>query len=427
MWQSGRSEEIKQVQIAMEEEWNNNPQLVCKISQGPKVMGYMVIDSLVGGSSCGGVRMMSDIDEAEIRELAHAMTLKYGFLGLPQGGAKAGVLINPEAPFTERRQHLAAFARAIAPLLHNRTFIPCTDMGTDNADIRYMFEVAGVRIKRRELHESQSGYYTALTVLAGAKQAALHFGLTLSGCSVAIEGFGKVGNALGKLLSEENARIVAISTSAGAIFNSHGLDVKRLNELVVKEGSVGINHYPEAEQIERTTLLELPVDILCPCARSNSLNANNISQVKARIICPGANIPATADAERALFERGVLFLPDFIINCGGVLGGTMEFASVNKPKIVAFVTRYIGLHIAWILDESEKQGMLPSEIAIPPALRRFNQIQRKTANPTLMHRLFNVSLELYRRGYIPKKLVGFLSLLYFRKLLSEDLRHSNHK
>jgi glutamate dehydrogenase/leucine dehydrogenase len=140
-------------------------------------MGYLVIDSFVGARSCGGLRMPPDIDKAEICSLAQAMTLKYGFLGLPQGGAKAGVRGNAEASSEDRRRVLKAFGTAIAELLQSRVYGPATDMGTDNADIRSMLHSVGVPVKPRELRGTQSGYYTALTVMAGAKQAAKHLGL----------------------------------------------------------------------------------------------------------------------------------------------------------------------------------------------------------------------------------------------------------
>ena len=107
-------------------------QLVCTVVEDSTVMGYVVIDSTVGGRSCGGLRMLPDVDEAEIRSLGRAMTLKYGFLGLPQGGAKAGVRGDPEAPQAERWRRLVEFGRAIAPLLRSHVYIPGTDMGTED-------------------------------------------------------------------------------------------------------------------------------------------------------------------------------------------------------------------------------------------------------------------------------------------------------
>jgi glutamate dehydrogenase (NAD(P)+) len=381
-------------------------------------MGYLVIDSVVRGRSCGGLRMLSDIDEGEMRALARAMTLKYGFLGLPQGGAKAGVRGDPESSQGERWLRLKAFGSAIAPLLRSRVYIPGTDMGTNNADIRYMLGAVGVPVRRRELRDTDSGYYTALTVKAGVRQAAKHIGMRLSGSSVAIEGFGKVGSALAGLLAETNTRVVAISTFKGAIFNRHGLDVTRLKDLAAKEGSRVVELYPEAERIDRAALLELPVDFLCPCARHNSLRSDNASRVKARIICPGANNPVTPEAEYMLSERGVLCMPDFVTNCGGVLGGTMAFAAVGKIRIAAFIDRHIGARAEWLLNEAARQGVLPREIAVRIAQRRFEQVRRDAEHPTALARLFNFALELYRRGCIPGPLVASLSLPYFEKSLA---------
>jgi len=403
----------------MEALWEKRrSQLVCTVASGSTAMGYVVIDSVVAGRSCGGLRMLPDIDEEEMRGLARAMTLKYGFLGLPQGGAKAGVRGDPEASQEERRLRLGAFGRAIFPLLRSRVYVPGTDMGTNNADIRRMLAAVGVPAGRRELRGTSSGYYTALSVKAGARQAAKHIGMRLSGSSVAIEGFGKVGSALAGLLAEANARVVAISTVKGAIFNHHGLDVTRLKDLAAKEGSRMVELYPEAERIDRPAMLELAVDFLCPCARHNSLHSENASRVKARVICPGANNPVTPEAEYMLSKRGVLCMPDFVTNCGGVLGGTMEFASVSKIRISAFIERRIGARIAWLLSEAARQDILPREVAEKIAWRRFEQVRRNAEHPTAVGRLFNFALELYRRGCIPGPLVAALSLPYFEKSLA---------
>ncbi len=176
--------------------------------------------------------------------------------------------------------------------------------------------------------------------------------------------------------------------------------------------------YREAERIDREKLLELPVDILCPCARWNSLNMSNAPRILAKVICPGANNPITPDAEHALFERGVLCLPDFVTNCGGVLGGTMEFASVSRERISTFINHHIGVRIAWLLNEAKSKHQLPREVAVPFALRRFNQVAQSAEHPTPLNRLFNLGLEFYRHGWIPGRLVAPLSLRYFEKLLT---------
>jgi glutamate dehydrogenase (NAD(P)+) len=393
-------------------------QLVCKALEGSEVIGYVVIDSTVRGRSRGGLRMAPDVDEGEVRGLARTMTLKYGFLGLPQGGAKAGLRGDPEASLAERRRRLAAFGRAVAPLLLSRVYLPDTDLGTDRADVRHMLESVGMRTKRRELGGSRSGYYTALTVFTAAKRTVAHIGLDLSGCSVAIEGFGKVGAALARLFAEANARVVAISTVRATIFDPRGLDVGRLSRLAADAGSRAVELYGDADVIERAALLELPVDLLCPCARHDSLRADNATRVRARIVCPGANNPVTTAAERVLFERGIWCLPDFVTNSGGVLGGTMEFASIRTTTIASFIDRDFGARLTWLLTEAARRGVTPREVAVRVARQRFDMVRRDTANPTPLRRALDGGLAAYHRGWIPGRLVAAASLPYFRKTLA---------
>jgi glutamate dehydrogenase (NAD(P)+) len=382
------------------------------------VLGYVAIDSTIRGRSCGGLRMLPDIDEAEIQALAHSMTLKYGFLGLPQGGAKAGVFGNPEAQRPERLERLVEFGHAIEPLLRTKAFIPTSDMGTQNSDVRYMLNAVGIPVTSRDLQNSTSGYYTAISVLTGVLQTARHIGFNLSGCTAAVEGFGSVGSSLAGLLAGEGIKVIAISTGRGALYNPSGLDVGRLMRLAEEAGSRVVEVYREAEWIDRQKLLELPVDILCPCARWNSLTMSNAPRISASIICPGANNPITSDAEHALFERGVLCLPDFVTNCGGVLGGTMEFASVSKEKIATFINHHIGARIAWLLNEAKSKHKLPREVAEPFALDRFIYVAQRAERPTALSRLFDFGLECYRQGWIPGRLVAPLALRYFKKQLT---------
>jgi glutamate dehydrogenase (NAD(P)+) len=382
------------------------------------VLGYVAIDSTIRGRSSGGLRLLPDINETEIQTLAHSMTLKYGFLGLPQGGAKAGLFGNPDASRQERLERLVEFGHAIKSLLQTKAYIPYSDMGTQNSDVRYMLNAVGIRVSSRDLQNNISGYYTAVSVLTGILQAAQHIGLNLSGCTAAVEGFGSVGRSLAGLLAGEGIKVIAISTVRGALHNPSGLDVDRLVRFAEEAGSRVVEVYREADWIDREKLLELPVDFLCPCARWNSLTMSNVPRISARVISPGANNPITPDAEHVLFEREVLCLPDFVTNCGGVLGGTMEFASVSREKITAFIARHIGIRIASLLNEAKSKHKSPREVAVAFALRRFKHIAQSAEHPAPIGRLFNVGLEFYRHGWIPGRLVAPLALRYFKKRLT---------
>lgn len=394
------------------------PQFVCTVLHEDQPLGFLVIDSLVAGRSCGGLRLMPDVDEAELRLLAHDMTLKYGFLGLPQGGAKAGVLGDPEAPREVRWARLEIFARALAPLLRSRLYVPGTDIGTANADLRHLLASAGVPVRRRELRGTRSGYYTALTVFSAARQACRHRGLALPGLPVAVEGFGHVGAELARLFHDAGATVVAVSTSHGAIYAPAGLDVPPLQSLASSHGSRFVERYPAATRLDPAALLELPVTLLCPCARHHSLHEANSARVQAQLVVPGANSPLTPAAERLLASRGILCLPDFVCNSGGVLGGTMEFAGLTEAQIRRFVDAQFEPRVAAFLQEAERRGVTPREVAEPLALRRFALVQQAAAHPSVRGRLLSVGLELYRRGLIPPALIARPALRYFHSRLS---------
>jgi glutamate dehydrogenase (NAD(P)+) len=397
-------------------------QLVCVARDGNDVLGYVAIDSTVGGRSRGGLRMVADVDEAEVRGLARAMTLKYGFLGLPQGGAKGGVRGDPEAAPEERRERLAAFARLMAPLLRSRVFTPDTDMGTTRADIAHVLDVAGAPVPPRSGSAQRSGFYTALTVRAAARVAAQSVGLELAGARVAIEGFGSVGASLAMLLHDIGARVVAVSTTAGAVYAPDGLDVARLVAMAADRGSRVIDAYAEehrgTERLERAALLVLPVDILCPCARHESVHTGNVSDVQARVVAPGANNPLTPDAERTLDERGVACVPDFVANSGGVLGGTMEFAAVSERAIAAFVDDHFATRVAWLLAEAGRTGESTRAVAERVALARRLVPARRAAWRAPLGHVLDSGLALYRRGLVPGAVVRRLSLPYFRRSMA---------
>ncbi len=386
------------------------------ISQGGSMLGHLAVDTLVAGRCCGGLRLLPDVGAAELQSLARAMTLKYGFLGLPQGGAKAGVLGDPEAPEPERRQRLLAFAQALGPLLRGR-YTPGPDMGTSPEDICALLAAVGRPAPRPRSQMRDSGLYTAWTVLQAALVSSAARGFSLAGCPVAIEGFGKVGQALARLLVAHGARLVAVSTSEGAVVSERGFDPRRLRDLAARLGSGFVAALPDARRIPRAQLIELPVRILFPCARHDSVHAGNAGAVQAELICPGANNPVTASARTLLEARGVLCFPDFIANCGGVLGGTMAFASVPDPAIESFIAAQIQPRMAQILGRARRRGCSPTEIAETWALDGFAHVRRRATRPGRLEQLVRIGLVAYRRGWLPGALVGRQALPYFKRLL----------
>jgi glutamate dehydrogenase (NAD(P)+) len=379
--------------------------------------GWLAVDSVVDAHFCGGLRMLPDVSASELAALARAMTLKHGFLGIPHGGAKAGILCHEEASQEERLRLLLAFGRKVRDLLVSRTYLPGSDMGTGAEDIRAMLRALGMRVPRRALRGQRSGWYTSLTVIAAAEVAALRCGIDLREARVAVEGFGDVGGSVALGLHEKGSRVVAVSTRCGALYAPGGLDVAGLSNTCQRFGAKGIEHCEDAERIEKEALLELDVDVLVPCARHHSIRADNVGRIRARTISCGANVPVTREAEKVLAERGILCVPDFVANAGGVLGGTMEFAGIRPSAIQAFVNTHFSRQASDLIDRGRQPGAHIREAAETLAMERFTRMQNASRKGPLRKGLFSRALDLYRNGLIPQVLVAALAGRYFQRRL----------
>ena len=393
-----------------------NPPLTLEITDAESnLTGWLAIDSIINNHCCGGLRMSPNISALEMAGLAKAMTLKHGFLGIPHGGAKAGIICDENTQREHKLRLLAVFGLKIQNFLADRSYLPGPDMGTNNQDIRYMMQNVGIRVPRRALSGEKSGWYTSLTVIASTKVAATYQGLDLSESTVAIEGFGAVGSAVAQGLQQLGCKIVAISTNQGALYSSNGLDIAKLLKLSYQFGSKIVDNYEDAERIDKEKLLELNVDILLPCARHHSINMKNASKIKAELICSGANIPITHEAEDLLFRHGVLCVPDFVSNSGGVLGGTMEFAGLNQSAISNLINNSFSDQVSIIIEKSQKEGVCPRKPAEAIARDRFARIKAVSESRTLRNKAFSLALGIYRKGFLPSVYVSTLAQKYFRK------------
>jgi glutamate dehydrogenase (NAD(P)+) len=377
--------------------------------------GWLAVDSLIDDHCCGGIRMLPDVTPVELTELAKAMTWKHAFLGIPHGGAKAGILYGETASKEEKRGLLAAFGRKIRNLLEDRVYLPGADMGTTEHDIRDMLGALGLRVPKRALAGGNSGWYTGLTVVASARVACTFQGLDLARASVAIEGFGAVGSSVAQSLERLGSRVVAISTSHGALYSPEGLHVPGFLEGSRKHGSRVVDFYDRADRLHRESLLELDVDVLMPCARHHSIHMDNVSRIQARVISSGANAPVAKEAEGVLWQRGILCVPDFVANAGGVLGGTMEFAGLSQSAIAGFVETDFSRQVCLLIERARKEGVPVRQLAEAVAGERFMRMKRASENRSVGKRAFSFALRLYRNGAIPQALVGALARKYFQE------------
>jgi glutamate dehydrogenase/leucine dehydrogenase len=331
--------------------------------------GLLVIDSTACGPAGGGTRMLPDLTAAEIAGLARAMTNKYGILGLARGGCKAGIWGDPEMPQKKKAEILRAFGRELKPYLAPRIVALGPDMGVDLKEVVYIFEGAGMPMAFKGMFEQEiegdtlEYHLTGRGVIVAAKAAFELDGMKLAGAKVAIEGFGKVGVGAARYAVKEGAKVVAISTIHEAIYNKNGLDVNKLFPLRKQLGDECLREYKDAEHIASSEIYFLPVDLLMPGARPYVLTKGNADKVKAKVVSEGANIPTTPEAEKILFKKGILSIPDFIANAGGVVAALVDYLGGNLDQAFKAQDNFLTKLVREVLTEARKKGIDPYTIA----------------------------------------------------------------
>lgn len=217
------------------------PNLVMTVSDGALgEIGYLVVDRTVAGSASGGTRFAQDVSIAELTSLARSMTYKWAFLNVPMGGAKAGIFADPEQLGCKRSELMEAFGRGIASLVQRNVYYPGIDLGTTPDDLQGIMQGAGTLLVGKQIDGS---YATALTVFETIRQVSNFCGKDLNGLRVALEGFGKVGSSLGVLLQNAGARLIGISTVAGAVTSRDGFDAQGLLQLKRLYGDDFVHHF----------------------------------------------------------------------------------------------------------------------------------------------------------------------------------------
>ena len=201
-----------------------------------------------------------------------------------------------------------------------------------------------------------------------AEVAAAHCGLKLQGSRVAIEGYGNVGRHAALFLEKLGATLVAASDTGGAIYNPDGIVASELSAHKATHGSVAT--YKKGKRIEPADLFTAPCDVLVPAARPDSIRADNAKAVEAKLILQGANIPATAEAERILHQRGITNVPDFIANAGGVICAAVEYHGGVESDAYRRIAEKIRRNTEEVLATSGRDGVLPREAALELARER---------------------------------------------------------
>ena len=299
-------------------------------------IGYRSQHNNAVGPFKGGLRFHPDVTKDEVKALSTWMTFKCSVAGIPYGGGKGGMAINPKDYSKAELERISkGFAKAISPIIGEKVDIPAPDVNTNGQIMSWMVdayeEVAGKSTKGvftgkplefggSLARTEATGYGVNLT----AKKALAKLNIDVKGATYAVQGFGNVGFYTAYYAYKDGAKIVAFSNTDVAIYNENGIDMEAVIKDFEENGRITENK-GYGKDIINAELLELEVDVLAPCALENQITSENADRIKAKVITEGANGPTTPEADEILFKKGIVVIPDILANSGGVVVSYFEW------------------------------------------------------------------------------------------------------
>ncbi len=333
--------------------------------------GYRVHHNTVRGPTKGGIRYHPNVDLNEVRALAMWMTWKCAVVNIPYGGAKGGVIVDPnQLSDNEVRKLTRRFATEISIIMSPEGDIPAPDVNTNAQTMAWIMDTysmhkgysvpAIVTGKPVQIGGSLGRVdATGRGVMVTTREALKMHGKSYNDVTVAVQGFGNVGSYAAALMADEGAQIVAVSDASGGVANPKGLDIKALKDYVAKNKIV--KGFPQADTITNEELLTVQCDVLAPCALENQITARNADKVQAWIVAEGANGPTTPEADKILENKGVLLIPDILCNAGGVTASYFEWVQDlqsffwTEAEINERLERIVAEAFHAVMFESEKR------------------------------------------------------------------------
>lgn len=331
----------------------------------------LVVDNVAKGPSIGGIRMAVDVTTEECARLARAMTYKNAAAGLPHGGGKIILVGDPKMPIQQKQTLIRGMANALREV---EQYIFAPDMGTDEQCMAWIKdevdrvvglprEVGGIPLD--EIGATGFG-------LSHVVDVAQHFcDCQTQGARFAVQGFGAVGKNVSRFLVQNGAIAIAVSDSQGTIHNPHGLDVEKLRAL--KDAGKSVIEYDDGERLECDAIIDIECDIWIPAARPDVIHEDNVHRLNTRMVVEGANIPITHGAEKILHDKGILCVPDFIANAGGVICAAMEYHGSSQSAALASIEEKLRRNTREVLETAKREQILPREAAMKMARKRIDK------------------------------------------------------
>ena len=298
--------------------------------------GYRSQHNNAVGPFKGGLRFHPNVTRDEVKALSTWMTFKCSVAGIPYGGGKGGMAIDPKDYSKAELERISkGFATAISPIIGEKVDIPAPDVNTNGQIMSWMVEayekVAGKSTKGvftgkplefggSLARTEATGYGVHLT----AKKALAKLNMDVKGATYAVQGFGNVGFYTAYYAHKDGAKIIAFSNSHVAIYNENGIDMEAVIKDFEENGRI-LTNKDYGKDITNAELLELEVDVLAPCALENQITSENADRIKAKVITEGANGPTTPEADEILFKKGIVVIPDILANSGGVVVSYFEW------------------------------------------------------------------------------------------------------
>lgn len=352
--------------------------------------GVIVIDNTALGPGKGGIRMTHDVTEEEVFRLARTMTWKNALAGIPFGGAKSGIVFPQGTPPEEKKALVQSFARRAAPFMP-KYYIGGPDVNTGEREMQWIVEATGswrsVTGKPANLcmaafgkkgekcgipHEFGS---TGFGVAHAASVAAELAGISMKGARVSIHGFGNVGTFAYKFLTEMGAKVVAIANHEGALAAEDGFDKKQIDGMIASHAS--LLSYRGAQRIAPEKFWSVPVDIMIPASVTDVIHKGNKAKIRAKIIIEGGNIPMQESVERELWKKGIVIVPDFVANAGGVISSYAEYRGYNPKRMFELVEKKIAAATRAVLGKALRTKKDPRAVAQEIAEERVRAKMKK--------------------------------------------------
>ncbi len=354
--------------------------------------GYRVQHNTVPGPTKGGIRYHQSVTLSEVKALAMWMTWKCAVVGLPYGGAKGGVRVNPKLLSQAELQNLTRrFTAELQPVIGPTKDIPAPDVNTNPQVMAWIMDTYSMNVGY-----SVPGVVTGKPIVLGGSEgrneatgrgcvytiedAARVIGLNLAKSRTVVQGFGNAGSVSARLMAELGSSIVGISDSRGGVYNPDGLDLVALTAHKARTGSV--MGFSGGEDITNEELLVLPCEILIPAAMENQITAQNAAAIQARLIAEAANGPSTPEADAILYDRGVFVIPDILANAGGVTVSYFEWVQAlqafpwTEHEVNERLRRIMRRSFDAVYQTSEKYDVHMRTAALVRAIDRVAEFTR---------------------------------------------------